>query len=442
MTTGSAVSPYQLSPVLLQIADDVRKELAWRYDTESQVGLPSTTNEAIKAAALRVGFELSSFENDTILAFLESEWNPFGILQPLIDDPAVNDILVSSFSKVSVQQNRRNLQTSVAFPDQRAYEAFVERILSRAGTSCTTRQPIADCMIGQYIRVHAVHQSLCEDGPYLTIRVNRFSSVSVDGLIDRGMAPAPVFDYLRALIGIGRTILLVGEVGTGKTTVARALAATIPEDESILVIEDTPEIRLEHPHVRYVSTRTENLEGEGRISPAQCIRAGMRMAMNRIIFGEIRDAEAAEAFIDVCTSGHPGLSTLHSRAVSDALTRLELLLGRAQRGAERAILLGQIAAAVHAVVLVDLCPLTKRRRIMEVREIGPFADGMLRSRELFSYGLQDGTPVWRVSHRVSAHRELIEQEPWRFRFASLPEYMELPLEAIYRETSQYERRAA
>ena len=202
-------------------------------------------------------------------------------------------------------------------------------------------------MVGPLVRIHAVHKSLCEDGPYVTIRINRFTSVNTSDLERAGMAPKAVLDYLTAIVAIGRTVLVVGEVGTGKTTLARALAATIPHDESVLVIEDTPEIRLEHPHVRYLTTREENLEGEGRVSPAQCIRAGMRMAMNRVIFGEIRDAEAAEAFVDVCASGHPGLSTLHGRSVGDAVTRLELFLSRAQRNADRALLGAQVATAVQ-----------------------------------------------------------------------------------------------
>jgi pilus assembly protein CpaF len=226
---------------------------------------------------------------------------------------------------------------------------------------------------------------------------------------------------------------VVGEVGTGKTTLARALAGVIPHDESVLVIEDTPEIRLDHPHVRYVTTREANLEGAGRVSPAQCIRAGMRMAMNRIIFGEIRDAEAAEAFVDVCASGHPGLCTLHGRSALDAVTRLELFLARAQRNADKTLLSAQVVTAVQVVVVVDLCKVTGVRRIMEVRELGPVADGVLRQREIFAYKAAGGVPQWSVVNRVS---ENLEKECPNFSFAKMPDILELPLEVSYREAAQ------
>jgi pilus assembly protein CpaF len=291
-------------------------------------------------------------------------------------------------------------------------------------------------MIGSLVRVHAVHRSLCEDGPYLTLRINRFSSVMTENLERAGLAPHEVFDYLRAIVAIGRTVLIVGEVGTGKTTLTRALASTIPHDESVLVIEDTPEIRLDHPHVRYMTTREENLEGSGRISPAQCIRAGMRMAMNRIIFGEIRDAEAAEAFVDVCASGHSGLSTLHGRSVVDAVTRLELFLARVQRNADRNLLGAQVATAVQVVVVVDVCKHSGIRRIVDVRELGPVADGVLRQREMFSYRFANGTPQWVVRNRVSAFRDKLEQDPHRVVLATFPEVVELPVDVSYREVAR------
>lgn len=423
-----------LSPLLAHVLEDARRQLA--HAGTGKVGAqPQDVSLAVAESANRVGVELSSYERDEILTHLEGDVHTFGILQPLIDDPKVSDIIVAGFSKVSVQQGRRSFRTQIKFPDQRAYEAYVERLLHRAGAAYSTKQPIADGMVGALVRIHAVHKSLCDDGPYLTIRINRFTSVTLDDLERNGLAPRPIFDYLRAIVGISRTVMIVGEVGTGKTTLARALAGTIPADESVLVIEDTPEIRLDHPHVRYMTTREENLEGTGRVSPAQCIRAGMRMAMNRIIFGEIRDAEAAEAFVDVCASGHSGLSTVHGRSVVDAVTRLELFLARVQKNADRGLLGAQVATAVQVMVVVDVCKHTGMRRIMEVRELGPVADGVLRQREMFTYRYVNRHPHWAVMTRVSAFREKLEQDPYRLKLSTLPELLELPIDVSYREAA-------
>ena len=434
MIGGASITrePGVLTPVLAQVLDEVRRTLSWRGH-EGVVDVDQLS--CIKEAAARLGITLSSFERDEVLIHLEHDDQSFGPLQSLVDDHAVSDIILSSFSKVSVQQGRRSIRTQVRFADQRSYEAFVERMLYRAGTSYSTKQPIADGMVGTLVRVHAVHKSLCDEGPYVTIRLNRFTSVGVSDLARVGLAPVAILEYLRAVVGIGRTLLVVGEVGTGKTTLARALASTIPHDESVLVIEDTPEIRLEHPHVRYITTRDENLEGEGRVSPAQCIRAGMRMAMNRVIFGEIRDAEAAEAFVDGCASGHPGLSTIHGRSAVDAVTRLELFLARAQRSADRTLLGAQVVTAVQVVVVVDVCKLTGIRRIAEVRELGPIADGVLRQREIFRYRPSESSPAWLVCNRVSAFREKLEQQPFGISLSALPDVLELSVDAAYREAA-------
>lgn len=430
-----------LPPALCHILEEVQRELGYERCSEETGGLLSNAEleVLIQKVATRLGFQLSFYERDEILAAVEREQKPFGLLQELVEDPQISDIIVSDYSHIAIQQARRNFTTALAFPSPEAYESYVERLLQKSGSTYSTRKPIADGMIGAFARVHAVHRCLCNTGPYLTIRLNRLATVTLNELQRFGMAAKPVFDYLQGLIRIGRTLLVVGEVGTGKTTLARALAASIPADESILVIEDTPEIQLEHPHVRYVTTREANSDGAGRVTPSECIRAGMRMAMNRIIFGEMRDAEAAEAFIDVCASGHPGLSTIHARSAGEAVARLELFLGRAQRGASRNVFIEQIATAVQAIVFVDICKETGKRRIIEVKEIGPVADGVLRQRDMFQYQLFEGLPGWRVLNRISAHRDELESLSGEqgVRLSSLPSVLELSPEVSFKEaTSQ------
>jgi pilus assembly protein CpaF len=414
-------APGGLSPALQHILQEVQREIV--LDPEGDIAPDEGEIRAIiERISEKLGFALSTYERDEILEQIEKDSNEFGILQDLVDDPKTSDIVVTNYAKISVQQGRRNLSTDVSFVSQDAYESFVERLLQRAGTAYSTKKPIADGMIGAFARVHVVHRCLCESGPYLTIRLNRFPSVNCADLVRFGLAPQAVFDYLTTLIHHGQTLLVVGEVGTGKTTLVRALAASMPAHESILVIEDTPEIRLEHPHVRYISTREPNTDGAGRVAPSECIRAGMRMAMNRIIFGEMRDAEAAESFIDVCASGHPGLSTIHGRSATEAISRLELFLGRAQKGVSRTVIDEQIVKAVQVIVHLGICPVSGKRRILEVIEIGPVADGVVRVREIFTYQTRNGVQGWKIVTRVSAYRDVLEE--YGVILSALPELLE------------------
>jgi pilus assembly protein CpaF len=415
-----------LSPAAIAIVSEVRRLLSINMlQSPEYFAGDEDILEMIAVCARKLGFELAGYERDQLLAHIAKENTTFGLLQTLIDNPEVSDIIVHDFSKIVVQCGRSSFSTDLAFPDQRSYEAYVERLLQRAESTYSTKKPIADGMIGAQFRIHAVHKCLCETGPYLTIRINRMARVGMEDLIENGVAPREIFSYLRKLVRSGLTVFVVGEVGTGKTTLVRALATAMPEKESILVIEDTPEIHLEHPHVRALTTREVNTEGVGRITPSECIRAGMRMAMNRIIFGEIRDAEAAEAFVDVCASGHPGISTIHARSASEAITRLELFLGRAQRGAERQVIAEQIVTAVQVIIFVNICHSTGKRRIIEVKEIGPIADQVIRQRDIFRYVVENDQPQWRIVTRSSAHREVLERDDDPLHLSAMPAYLSL-----------------
>jgi len=332
---------------------------------------------------------------------LQNDPNLFGVLKPLVDDPKVNDIIVSHYGQVAVRRGHKIERAPLAFESQAALESYIDRLLLAAGATYSVAKPIADAALGPLGRIHVVHSVLSENGPYLTIRLSRFNQVKEADLIGFGMAPAEIFSYLKTLVLGGQTLLVAGEVGTGKTTLLRALASAIPAHQAILVIEDTPEIKIEHPQVRYIRTREANIEGIGRIPPSECIWAGLRMSMDHIIFGEIREPEAAEAFIDVCVSGHPGLSTIHARNANDAVNRLRLLLARRQPGISTEALNGQIATAVQAIVYTGVCRRSGRLRVMDVLELAPSPDGGLRRQEMFRYDQESSATRWQSSNSQS-----------------------------------------
>lgn len=343
------------------------------------------------------GEELTEHERVAAVSALCASLDHYDVLTPLIENPDANDIIVRAFNDVSIQIGRRNIQTDISFPDHETYKSFVENLLKRAGKSCTTATPVVDTAIDPHVRACVTHESFSPpgSGPMLTLRVARHRAISLDALVQFELAPRPILDYLSALIRHGNcTFLIGGEVGTGKTTLVKALATQIDENEAILIIEDTQEVVLERTFVRTLLTREANTEGAGRIAPAHAIRTGMRMAMNRIILGEMRDSEAAEAFIDVCASGHSGMSTIHARSAKDAISRLELFLSRAQGAVGIDTIRRQIANALNVVVYIGLDAENKKRRIFEVVEVGTSADGAVQISPMFRYAPKNSMPHW------------------------------------------------
>jgi pilus assembly protein CpaF len=185
---------------------------------------------------------------------------------------------------------------------------------------------------------------------------------TVDDLIARGTLTQPLADLLAAQIAAGKTVLISGGTSTGKTTVLRVLANAIPEDQRIVVIEDTSELHIKKPNMLAVECQTDTFKAN--VTFDDLLKSALRWRPDRIILGEVRGIEA-RTLLDSLNTGHAGsLATIHANSAEKALHRFANLVMRNHAQSTFVDTEAEIAEAVDFIVHVERLP--GRRVIREV----------------------------------------------------------------------------
>jgi pilus assembly protein CpaF len=395
---------------------EARRELGSDFQMQQQMNNSSLAEAAITQAVDRVlkkrGEQLDDIERANVIITIQKDLMGWGVLQPLVDNKEVTDIHVYDYQTVVLQRGKVSEVTGLHWPNHQAYVTFIDRLLLRLGKSLTTQQHTVDASFPNGIRVCAVHESVCgQRGPLLCLRVPRMSEVALENIITYQVAPPLIVNYLACLIRSGHaTMMVAGETGTGKTTLIKCLSTQFGPDESIVAVEDTPELNFQHPFFRSLVSRPPNAEGVGEVTLQEHIKTTLRMTPTRVILGEMRTPFAAEAFLESAQTGHVGMSTVHARNARETLVRLESLLGRAQKSVSIDIIRQQIALAVDSVVWLIREKATGKPRIAEVIEVGHFVEGVIQVRPMFSLIKQGTRPVWRVDSWSSNFDEQLKAD--------------------------------
>ncbi|MEZ4754007.1 MAG: ATPase, T2SS/T4P/T4SS family [Bdellovibrionota bacterium] len=402
-----------MSPVASTVLREARRELGSDYNLQNKPENHSLSEETIVEAVDKVlrkrKDSIDDIERANIIIHLQKDLMGWGVLQPLIDNPEVTDIHVYDYQTVVLQRGKVSETTGIHWPNNQAYVSFIDRVLLRLGKSLSTQQHTVDGSFPNGIRICAVHESVCgQRGPLLAIRVPRISKVSLESIISYQVAPPLIVNYLASLTRSGLcTMMIAGETGTGKTTLMKCLATQFGPDESIVAVEDTPELNLQHPYFRSLVSRTANIEGIGEVSLSEHIKTTLRMTPTRVLLGEMRTPFAAEAFLESAQTGHVGMSTVHARNARETLVRLESLLGRAQKSVSIEIIRQQIALAVDVVVWLFREKGTGKPRIGEIVEVGHFVEGVIQIRPMFTLAKTGEQPVWRIDSWSSMFDEVL-----------------------------------
>ena len=279
-----------------------------------------------------------------------------GPLEALLADPEVSDVLVNGPGPVWVERRGRLEQTDVSFATDADVMRLVERAVAPLGLRIDVSSPYVDARLPDGSRLHASIPPIAVDGPCVAIR--RFSAVDVDLADLAGDAAAAL---LKAAVQRRRTIVVSGATGAGKTTMLNALAAEIGDDERVITVEDTAELRIPRPHVVRLEARPPNADGVGEVSIRDLVRNALRMRPDRIVVGECRGAEAFD-MLQAINTGHLGsMTTCHANSAPDALVRLEAMVMMAGVGLPSDAIRRQLCRAIDLVVHLERSPTGARK---------------------------------------------------------------------------------
>jgi pilus assembly protein CpaF len=320
-----------------------------------------------------------------------------GRLQPLLDDPNVENIDINGCDKVFVgyADGREAIMPPVADTDEELIE-LVQILGAYSGLTSRpfdTANPQLDLRLPDGSRLSAV-MGVCSR-PSLSIRRARLSRVSLDMLVENESMSAELAGFLSAAVGARKNLMIAGATNAGKTTLLRALANEIPPHERLITVERALELGLGefedlHPNVVAFEERLPNSEGQGAIHMAELVRRSLRMNPSRVIVGEVLGDEIV-TMLNAMSQGNDGsLSTIHANSSIEVFNRISTYaIQSAERLPTEATMM-LIAGAIDFVVFIerrnDFSQGGRLRRIVtSVREVNG-VDGRVLSSEVFAAG--------------------------------------------------------
>ncbi|MGE5306525.1 MAG: CpaF family protein [Alphaproteobacteria bacterium] len=338
---------------------------------------------------------LSRADRDRLVMEVQHEVFGLGPLEILMKDPEVSDILVNTPHYVYVERYGKLEKTDVRFRDDAHLMQIIERIVTRVGRRVDESSPMVDARLADGSRVNAIIPPLALDGPILSIRRFGAERLTVNDLIQFNSLPPQIAEVAAACVKSRLNILVSGGTGAGKTTLLNCLSNYIPENERIVTIEDSAELKLQQEHVVRLETRPPNIEGQGSVTQRELVRNALRMRPDRIVVGEVRGGEALD-MMQAMNTGHDGsISTIHANSARDALSRLETMMLMAGISLPERALREQVASALD--VIVQLSRLSDgSRKLVEFTEVTGMEGPTITTQTIFKFeqrGVENGKIV-------------------------------------------------
>jgi pilus assembly protein CpaF len=287
----------------------------------------------------------------------------YGPLQPYLDDPTVEELWINAPDRIFVAREGVPERVPLRLTDA-AVRDLVERMLQATGRRVDLSQPFVDASLPDGSRLHVVIPDITRRHWSVNIRKFLPAYRDLDRLVALGSLDRVAAELLRDAMGAGRSILVSGATHTGKTTLLGALVAAAPAWHRIVTVEETFELAVDAPDLVAMQGRQPSLEGTGEVTLRRLVKEALRMRPDRLVVGEVRDAEALDLLLALNT-GVPGAATIHANSAREALAKLAALPLLAGRNIDAGFVLPAVATGVHLVAHCER-DASGRRRVAEI----------------------------------------------------------------------------
>ena len=267
---------------------------------------------------------VTQFQYNSIRYLLRRKLEGMGVLEPMIEDPYIEDISCSGLGNIFVEHKIFGaLRTNTGFDTEEVLDKFIIELAESIKHPVTFREPVVDSTLPDGSRINIVYgNDVSKRGSNFSIRKFSETPLSVLELIQFNALNYDMAAYLSLIIQEGMNVWVSGETASGKTTLMNALTTFIPPESKIVSIEDTPEVQVPHHNwIRGVTRGTGRQTESSEISMFDLLKAALRQRPNYIIVGEIRGIEGAVAF-QAMQTGHACMSTFHAASVSKLIQRI------------------------------------------------------------------------------------------------------------------------
>jgi pilus assembly protein CpaF len=343
------------------------------------IGVPADLVAAVRDHLARDGAQLSPQRvaqalrdegrpvgDATVLAVhdaLRREVHGAGPLEHLLTLPGVTDVLVNGAGQVWLDRGDGLELTGLSFPDDESVRRLAQRLAASGGRRLDDASPYVDLRLPDGTRFHAVLAPIARPGTVLSLRIPHRRVFGLEDLRAAGALGPDAVTLLGRIVSGRLAFLVSGGTGSGKTTLLNALLTLCDPGDRLVIVEDSSELRPDHPHVVALEARPPNIEGSGEVTVRTLVRQALRMRPDRLVVGEVRGAEVVDLLAAMNTGHEGGCGTLHANSAADVPNRVASLAMAA--GLSREAVLSQLASAVDLVVHLHR-PTGGRRRLRDI----------------------------------------------------------------------------